>query len=109
MPSGRVARQFPGEALLATEGLEIWILEPDLDNSLVAQVFKLLEDEKPDHQSDGLGWATGCSIKRTKAVLKNLPWDGLGQPQKVVSRIELIDQIWAEEAALAVRFFGLHR
>jgi hypothetical protein len=27
----------------------------------------------------------------------------------VVSRIELIDQIWAEEAALTVRFFGLHR
>jgi hypothetical protein len=27
----------------------------------------------------------------------------------VVSRIELIEQIRAKEAALAVRFFGLHR
>jgi hypothetical protein len=27
----------------------------------------------------------------------------------VVSRIELIDQIWAEKAALTVRFFWLHR
>jgi hypothetical protein len=39
---------------------------------------KVLEDEKPDHQSDGFGWATGCSMKRTKIALKKLPWDGFG-------------------------------
>jgi hypothetical protein len=106
---GWVARQLPGEPLLTAEGLEVGVLNPDLDNALIAQVFKLLEDEKPNHQTDRFGWAAGCSVERTKAVLKNLPRDDLCQPQQVVSRIELIDQIWAEEAALTVRFFGLHR
>jgi len=45
------------ETLLAAESLEIWILDPGLGDVLLAQVIKLLEDEKPGHQSDGLGRA----------------------------------------------------
>ena len=84
-------------------------MNPSLDNAFIAQVFKLLENEEADHQPDRFSRATGSSIKRPEVVLEHLPRDDLAQPEKVVSRIELIDQIWAEEAALAVRFLGLHR
>ena len=95
--------------MLAAEGLEIRVLDPSLDNALITQVFKLLENEETDHQSDRFSGATGSSIKWSEVVLEHLPRDDLGQPEKVVSRIELIKQIRAKEAALAVRFFGLHR
>ena len=71
-------------------------MNPNLDDALIAKVFKLFEDEESDHQTVGFGWTAGCRIEWTKAVFKDLTWDGLGQPQEVVSRIELINLIWAE-------------
>ena len=70
--------------------------------------IQLLENKETDHQSDRFTEATGSSIKRPEAILEHLPRNDLGQSEKMVSRVELIKQIRAKEAALAVRFFRLH-
>lgn len=47
-----------------------------------------------------------CSIKRTEVVHEHFLGNNLALSEKMVLRIE---QIRAKEAALVVRFFGLHR
>jgi hypothetical protein len=79
-----------------------------LENTFIAQVFKLLENGETDHQTDSFFGATESSIEWPEGVLEPLRRNDFGQSEKVVTRIQVIKQILTKEAALAVRFFRLH-
>lgn len=66
----------------------------------------MLDDKKPNHQPDGFSGETGSSITWPEVVHEPLPGNDLAQPEKVVSKIELIKQLRAKEAALAICFLG---
>lgn len=105
-----VARKFPLEMRLAAEGLVVRISDPGLDDALIAQVFKLLEDHEPDHKPDRLGWPAMLAVERRKFLLEPFPGNDRCELEQGILGVELVDEILVEEIALVLSgWFGLHQ
>ena len=95
-----VARKLPLEMCLAAEGLIVGIADPGFDYAFVAQVLELLEDHKPNHESDGLCRSAMLAVEAGKLLLETLPGDCRREPEQGILGIELVEQIVEEEIGL---------
>lgn len=65
--------------------------------TLITQIFQLLENQKTDHEPDGLGRASGIAVKISEFFFKPMPENLLGQLKQWIIGIKLVHEVWIEK------------
>jgi len=108
----RIARQLVPEIPLTAEVLVVRVLDPALDDFLVAQRVRVLQLQQPRYQPRRQRRPPRRRDElRTELPIEHRPVDQLGQPYQFVPRVDDVDQLLAEQVidSRLHRRLGFHR